>query len=114
MKRSTLLALSPLRSMGNNHNVDTTSFRHAVWNYVHCLYGIRHEEYDYGVVNQLLNSKLKAFVKTVACQPERVTPHEYDSFMRDLRHSEKVAFDLSFHPSVHLLYFVGVVIKTFS
>ena len=76
--------------MGNNERVDTTSFRHAIWNYVHCLYGIRHVEYDYSVVNQLLESKLKAFVKAAACSPEGVTREQYDSFMLHFKHSEKV------------------------
>ncbi|CAK9290354.1 unnamed protein product [Gordionus sp. m RMFG-2023] len=59
-------------TMGKVHNVDTSMFRRAIWNYIHCMYGIRHDDYDYGLVNQLLARNLKRFVKTLACFPERL------------------------------------------
>lgn len=34
-------------------NVDTSKFRRAIWNYIQCIYGIRHDDYDYGEVNQV-------------------------------------------------------------
>ena len=76
--------------MGDNKDVDTSSFRQAIWNYIHCMFGIRHDDYDYSEVNQLLERGLKAYVKTVTCYPERVTRRDYDSFMREFKHSEKV------------------------
>jgi len=86
--------------MGDKSNVDTTSFRQAIWNYIHSLFGIRHDDYDYSVVNKLLERPLKAYVKIVTCFPERVTRADYDAFMRDFNHSEKVKhfwFDLFFY-----------------
>jgi len=76
--------------MGDKSNVDTTSFRRAIWNYIHSLFGIRHDDYDYSVINKLLERPLKAYVKIVTCFPERVTCADYDAFMRDFNHSEKV------------------------
>ena len=77
-------------TMGDNTDVDTSSFRRSIWNYIHCMFGIRHDDYDYCEVNQLLERNLKAYVKSVTCFPERVTRRDYDSFMREFKHSEKV------------------------
>lgn len=76
--------------MGHNTDVDTTSFRRAIWNYIHCMYGIRHDDYNYGEVNQLLERNLKAYIKTVTCYPERTTKKDIESVMREFLHSEKV------------------------
>jgi len=81
-------------TMGGKRNVDTSMFRRAVWNYIQCIFGIRHDDYDYGEVNQLLEKSLKAYIKTVCCYPERTTRRDYDSVMRDFRHSEKVHVNL--------------------
>jgi sestrin len=80
-------------TMGDNTDVDTSSFRRSIWNYIHCMFGIRHDDYDYCEVNQLLERNLKAYVKAVTCFPERVTRRDYDSFMREFKHSEKVSTD---------------------
>src|SRR6218665_264873 len=82
-------------SMGNNANVDTSSFRHAIWNYIQCLYGIRHDDYDYELVDQLLERNLKSYIRTVAFHPERVMQEDYSRFMADLKHSEKVSYTSS-------------------
>jgi len=81
-------------TMGGRAHVDTTKFRTAVWNYIQCLYGIRHDDYDYGEVNQLLERPLKSFIKTVCCYPERVRKADYDNVMREFKHSEKVHVNL--------------------
>ncbi|KAG1659629.1 Sestrin-1 [Nymphon striatum] len=81
-------------TMANRNNVDTTMFRRAIWNYIHCMFGIRHDDYDYSEVNQLLERKLKGFIKTVCCYPEKTTKKEYDSVMREFKHSEKVHVNL--------------------
>lgn len=39
--------------MADKTNVDTSKFRRAIWNYIQCIYGIRHDDYDYGEVNQV-------------------------------------------------------------
>lgn len=42
-------------TMGGIKNVDTSKFRRAIWNYIQCIFGIRHDDYDYGEVNQVRN-----------------------------------------------------------
>ncbi|CAK6949522.1 sestrin-2 isoform X2 [Scomber scombrus] len=80
--------------MAMHEGVDTHTLRKALWNYIHCLYGIRYDDYDYGSVNELLERSLKVFVKTMACHPEQTTAHVYHSFWRHFRHSEKVHANL--------------------
>lgn len=77
-------------TMGSKNNVDTSTFRRAIWNYIQCLYGIRHDDYDYKEVNELLEKNLKTCIKTLCCYPERTTKDDYDNVMREFRHSEKV------------------------
>ncbi|MED6256812.1 hypothetical protein ATANTOWER_025727, partial [Ataeniobius toweri] len=80
--------------MAMHEGVDTYTLRKALWNYIHCLYGIRYDDYDYGSVNVLLERALKVFVKTMACHPEQTTAHIYHAFWRHFRHSEKVHANL--------------------
>uniref|UniRef100_A0A8C3J4E0 Sestrin 3 n=1 Tax=Calidris pygmaea TaxID=425635 RepID=A0A8C3J4E0_9CHAR len=77
-------------TMATHEDVDTTTLRRALFNYVHCMYGIRYDDYDYGEVNQLLERSLKVYIKTVTCYPERTTKRMYDSYWRQFKHSEKV------------------------
>ncbi|XP_037912173.1 sestrin homolog isoform X2 [Hermetia illucens] len=77
-------------TMAGRKNVDTSKFRRAIWNYIQCIYGIRHDDYDYGEVNQLLEKSLKMFIKTACCFPERITKKDYDSILCELQDSEKV------------------------
>ncbi|KAL3883232.1 hypothetical protein ACJMK2_029519 [Sinanodonta woodiana] len=81
-------------TLGDRKNVDTTAFRRAVWNYIHCIYGIRHDDYNYKEVNEMLERNLKAYIKTVTCYPERLTKKDYDNVMREFKHSEKVHVNL--------------------
>ncbi|MEE6512752.1 hypothetical protein FKM82_019954 [Ascaphus truei] len=81
-------------TIATHSDVDTSKLRRAVWNYIHCIYGIRYDDYDYGEVNQLLERSLKVYMKTVTCYPERVSRHIYCSFWRQFKHSEKVHLNL--------------------
>jgi sestrin len=101
-------------TMGDRTEVDTTSFRRAIWNYIHCLYGIRHDDYDYKEVNHLLERTLKAYIKTVTCYPERITRRDYNSFMREFQHSEKVHVNLMLleaRMQAELLYALRAIMK---
>ncbi|XP_038058705.1 sestrin-1-like isoform X1 [Patiria miniata] len=81
-------------TMGKKEQVDTSLLRRAIWNYIHSLFGIRHDDYDYGEVNSLMDRALKTYIKTVCCYPEKVTVSHYESFWRDFKHSEKVHVNL--------------------
>lgn len=84
-------------TMGRHSSIDTSLFRRASWNYIQCLWGIRHDDYDYSEVNELLHRKLKAYIKTASCYPELCCREEYRNIMKDFQQSEKV----------HLLMLVG-------
>ncbi|KAF7266090.1 hypothetical protein GWI33_020542 [Rhynchophorus ferrugineus] len=81
-------------TMGGSTDVDTSRFRRAIWNYIQALLGIRHDDYDYGEINALVEKSLKTFIKSACCYPERVTKKEYDKVMREFQHSEKVHVNL--------------------
>jgi len=81
-------------TLAGRTDVDTSRFRRAIWNYIQCLLGIRHDDYDYGEINQLLERSLKAFIKTACCFPERVTKKDYDKVLKEFKHSEKVHVNL--------------------
>ncbi|RUS75477.1 hypothetical protein EGW08_016761 [Elysia chlorotica] len=81
-------------TMGDLREVDTSSFRRAIWNYIHIMYGIRHDDYDYSELNQLLEINLKAYIKTLTCYPERLKKKDFDGVMKGFQHSEKVHVNL--------------------
>ncbi|XP_057345454.1 sestrin-1 isoform X2 [Manis pentadactyla] len=81
-------------TMAMHRDVDTSMLRRAIWNYIHCMFGIRYDDYDYGEINQLLDRSFKVYIKTVVCTPEKVTKRMYDSFWRQFKHSEKVHVNL--------------------
>ncbi|KAK5969517.1 Sestrin [Trichostrongylus colubriformis] len=76
--------------MGGYENVDTTVYRSAIWNYIHALFGIRHDDYDYAKVNTLLSREMKTFVKMAACYPHRISEDIRASVMKDFKMSEKI------------------------
>ncbi|XP_033874492.1 sestrin-1-like isoform X3 [Acipenser ruthenus] len=81
-------------TMAMHRDVDTSMLRRAIWNYIHCMFGIKYDDYDYGEINQLLDRSFKAYIKTVVCSPEKTTKRMYDSFWRQFKHSEKVHVNL--------------------
>ncbi|KAM4621781.1 sestrin-3 [Polymixia lowei] len=54
-------------ALPSSHSPD---LKRAIWNYIHCVLGIRYDDYDYGEVNQLLERDLKLYIKAVACFPD--------------------------------------------
>lgn len=77
-------------TIGTRSNVDTTSFRTAIWMYTQCMYGLMDDSYDYDVINALLEEPLRSYIKVITCYPENVTKEAYDSFMVGFLPSEKV------------------------
>ncbi|XP_078042018.1 sestrin isoform X1 [Augochlora pura] len=101
-------------TMGTHSEVDTSRFRRAIWNYIQCMFGIRHDDYDYNEVNQLLERSLKTFIKSAVCYPERVTKRDYDRVMREFKHSEKVHVNLMIleaRMQAELLYALRAVMR---
>uniref|UniRef100_A0AAY5K5T1 Sestrin 1 n=1 Tax=Esox lucius TaxID=8010 RepID=A0AAY5K5T1_ESOLU len=83
-------------TMATHKDVDTSMLRRAIWNYIHCMFGIRYDDYDYGEINQLLDRSFKVYIKTMVCSPEKTTKRMYESFWRQFQHSEKVGGHLFF------------------
>ncbi|XP_065350350.1 sestrin homolog isoform X2 [Cloeon dipterum] len=101
-------------TMGGNKDVDTSRFRRAIWNYIHCVFGIRHDDYDYGEVNQLLERSLKAYIKSTCCYPERVATRDFAQVLAEFEHSEKVHINLMVQEArmqAELLYALRVVMN---
>ena len=73
----------------NSEGVDSTPFRNAVWHYVHRLFGIFHDDYNYRQVNVFLNRSIKQFVKKMVCFPETVRHADFINMAYDLDPSEK-------------------------
>jgi len=69
--------------------VDTGPYRDAVWFYVHRIFGICHDDYDYRQVNIYLNRPTKIFIKKVACTPWKVRKEDFEHFDHTLSASEK-------------------------
>ncbi|XP_068596789.1 sestrin-3 [Brachionichthys hirsutus] len=51
-------------------SLHSPDLKRAIWNYIHCVLGIRYDDYDYGEVNRLLGRDLKLHIKAVACFPD--------------------------------------------
>ncbi|KAF1316810.1 Sestrin-like protein, partial [Globisporangium splendens] len=70
-------------------SIDTSPYRDAVWFYVHRIFGICHDDYDYRQVNIYLNRPTKIFIKKVACTPWKVRQEDFEHFDHTLSASEK-------------------------
>ncbi len=73
--------------------VDASLFRRAVWIYIHSIYGITYDDYDYNHIKLLLKLPLRTFINTICTCPERITKKDYDTFMKEFSHSEKVSWE---------------------
>lgn len=101
-------------TMGNKANVDTSTFRRAIWNYIQCIYGIRHDDYDYEEINQLLERSLKAFIKTSVSHPARLSEKDINSVMTEFDFTEKVHVNIMVMDAkmeASLLYGLRAVMK---
>ncbi|XP_026868792.1 sestrin-3 isoform X2 [Electrophorus electricus] len=78
-------------SLPSPHDPD---LKRAIWNYIHCIYGIRYDDYDYGEVNHLLERGLKLYIKAVACYPDSTKNPLHPLPWAPLKASEKVHVNL--------------------
>jgi sestrin 1/3 len=76
--------------MGPHKQIDTSSFRRAVWIYIHSIFGVKYDDYDYKHLKKLLLQPLRNYIKIVCTCPEKITKKDYDSMMEEFTHSEKV------------------------
>ncbi|RXM92717.1 Sestrin-3 [Acipenser ruthenus] len=71
-----------------------SDLKRAVWNYIHCMFGISYDDYDYGEVNHLLERSLKLYIKTVTCHPEKTKSQLLHCCWKQLKQAEKVHVNL--------------------
>ncbi|KAJ7310372.1 hypothetical protein JRQ81_007283 [Phrynocephalus forsythii] len=81
-------------SMAKRQGCEHATFKRGIWNYIHCMFGIRYDDYDYGEVNHFLERILKLYIKTVTCFPEKMNPEMFERFWKQFKHSEKVHVNL--------------------
>jgi len=66
----------------NNFNtqqgVDTGPLRKSIWRYIHRVFGILHDDFNYGHVNTCLNKSFKALIKKICCFPHLITIKDID------------------------------------
>ncbi|XP_071613697.1 sestrin-3-like isoform X3 [Heliangelus exortis] len=81
-------------AMAKRQGCEPSVFKRGIWNYIHCMFGIRYDDYNYAEVNHLLERMLKVYIKTVTCYPEKTNPEMFDRFWKQFKHSEKVHVNL--------------------
>ncbi|XP_069468501.1 sestrin-3-like isoform X5 [Ambystoma mexicanum] len=94
-------------NMAKRQGCESSVFKRGIWNYIHCMFGIRYDDYDYAEVNHLLERNLKVYIKTVACYPEKTNTEMFQQFWKQFKHSEKVHVNLLIleaRTQVELLY----------
>lgn len=104
-------------TMGSHKQVDTSVFRRAVWIYIHSLFGIRYDDYDYNQIKQLISSTLRKFIKIICSCPERITKKNYDKIMKEFSHSEKIHINIVIMEArvqASILFFLRAVNSYFS
>ncbi|NXG31878.1 SESN3 protein, partial [Dromaius novaehollandiae] len=81
-------------ALAKRQGCEPSVFKRGIWNYIHCMFGIRYDDYDYAEVNHLLERMLKVYIKTVTCYPEKTNLEMFDRFWKQFKHSEKVHVNL--------------------
>ncbi|XP_036425046.1 sestrin-3 [Colossoma macropomum] len=89
-----LLLDDRFRSVASLPSPHDPDLKRAIWNYIHCIYGIRYDDYDYGEVNQLMERGLKLYIKAVACYPDSTKNPLCPLPLTPLKASEKVHVNL--------------------
>jgi sestrin len=64
-------------SIGDRHIESTTNVREAIVKYVQRMYGVFHDDYKYDQLNKILPVIHKAYLKKLACYPDRLTRVDY-------------------------------------
>jgi len=77
------------KNFNTQQDVDTGPFRKSIWRYIHRIYGILHDDFDYRYLNICLNKKFKTLIKKLNCYPQVLRKQDID-FGLVLMPSEKV------------------------
>jgi sestrin len=77
------------QSFHDQEAVETGPFRMAIWYYVHRIFGIFHDDFDYRQVNLLVPLSIKSYIKNMASMPWRLTCSHLSHFGIHLKPQEK-------------------------
>eukprot|EP00668_Euglena_longa_P017739 GGOE01022184.1.p1 GENE.GGOE01022184.1~~GGOE01022184.1.p1 ORF type:complete len:592 (-),score=100.07 GGOE01022184.1:743-2416(-) len=83
---------TPLSSLAGQ---DTSNFKDLVWLYVHNVYGIHHDDFDYSRINTFFTDPnmvkiVKSFIKRTACYPETCEASHFHDWGYAFSPQEKV------------------------
>uniref|UniRef100_A0A8C2XJX2 Sestrin 4 n=1 Tax=Cyclopterus lumpus TaxID=8103 RepID=A0A8C2XJX2_CYCLU len=82
------------RSVTTLPSMHSPDLKRAIWNYIHCVLGIRYDDYDYGEVNRLLERDFKLYIKAVACFPDATKTPVCPLSLAPLKPSERIHVNL--------------------
>jgi len=103
--------LSPKNDQTHNEN---EKFRTAVWNYVQCIFGVHHDDYNYKEINEALDDDLKDFIK-LSCNNSSISIN--DVLLSEVRNSERAFVSILVMEArlqSELLYVLKAVMKHMS
>eukprot|EP00698_Gefionella_okellyi_P021409 TRINITY_DN6935_c0_g1_i1.p1 TRINITY_DN6935_c0_g1~~TRINITY_DN6935_c0_g1_i1.p1 ORF type:complete len:543 (-),score=94.26 TRINITY_DN6935_c0_g1_i1:125-1753(-) len=72
-----------------DRDVNTESFRQAIWYYTQRVLGMSNDDYNYQEVNQVMEVSTKAYIKKIACYPERIAHVDFHRIGLQLRPEER-------------------------
>uniref|UniRef100_A0A3B4AWT9 Uncharacterized protein n=1 Tax=Periophthalmus magnuspinnatus TaxID=409849 RepID=A0A3B4AWT9_9GOBI len=82
------------RSVATLPSLHSHDLKRAIWNYTHCVLGIRYDDYDYGEMNHLLERDFKFYIKAVACFPDTTKTSVCLLSWTSLKPSERIHVNL--------------------
>lgn len=107
-----------IREFTTNHiyydeeRIETKPFLIAVERYIEKVFGIYHEDYNYSIMNTLLDEDIKCFVKYILFTPEKLTEEKIAYLSLPLREIELfhlVLFIVNIRSRISLLYFAAAL-----
>lgn len=86
-------------NMSNSNNFkellsDRNLFRRTIWIYIHFLFGIRYDDFDYNLLKTFSRLQLSNYIKLICFYPEKIVKKDYDNIMKEFTHSERVHINI--------------------
>jgi hypothetical protein len=101
-------------TVADKQGVDTTPFRTAIWYLTHRLFGLQHDDFDYGRIPVFLTPALKTFVRKIVCAPDTITREDYELKGYNFKPDEKchiVLLAIEARRQASLLYALHALMK---
>jgi len=101
-------------SFNKEKHIDTSPFRRSIWYFVHRLYGILHDDFNYGFIVKTLDKKTKKTLKNLTLYPNKIHKNDTFDFGIFLQASEKIhiiVLATEARMQAELLYGLHAVVK---